>query len=410
MAIITWAHDREYSDRSFLVAANLKFVRFPLLALALLAILGPTFSAASASPLLSKVAIAKTFDRISESPSLANPSIILIDRGSGEVIFEKNAQSPRKPASVLKLLSAMLALQYLDPNYQYETKIALGPTPRSLVLSGEFDPWMASRHKDAVANNRASLTSLGNKAIERLIPLEGGVPKTLSVKYNGVYLADIKALGNYFKNRGIKAYFSAVSSTQAESLSIEDIATVTSPSVLQIVQFAIRWSDNLLADRLAEDAAVATGYTRDISGVTEVAKALLTEFGIDSKELTIKDGSGLSKKNRMTAEMIADLLVRIREDDIFAPIYAGLPVSGISGTLEDRFTDTSPDAVGLIHAKTGTLDGTVALAGYVSAGEDEYIFVALADRIKKGTTATKSARITLDRLIGKLAFPIVLAS
>ena len=388
----------------------MKSARNSLVALVLFGILFTNFSVADAAPLRSKAAIAKTFERISESPSLANPSILLIDRGSGEVIFEKDAQSPRKPASILKILSAMLALRYLDPNYQYDTKISLGPTPRSLVLSGEFDPWMASRHVDAVANKRASLTSLGYQAIQRLIPLEGGIPKTLSIKYNGVYLADLNALGNYFKSRGIKAYFSAVSATQAKSLSIEDIATVTSPSVLEMVQFSLRWSDNLLADRLAEEAAVATGYSRDISGVTAVAKELLIEFGIDAKGLAIKDGSGLSKKNRVTAQMIADLLIRIREDDVFAPIYAGLPVSGISGTLEDRFTETSPDAVGLVHAKTGTLDGTVTLAGYVSAGEDEYIFVALADRIKKGLTATSNARTTLDRLIGKLAWPVVIAN
>jgi len=113
----------------------------------------------------------------------------------------------------------------------------------------------------------------------------------------------------------------------------------------------------------------------------------------------------LSKENRITAKTIADLLIRIRDDEVFSPIYTGLPVSGVSGTLQDRFTETSPNAVGLVHAKTGTLNGTVTLAGYVDAGDNEYIFVAFADRINRGSTSTRNARTTLDRLVGKLAFP-----
>ena len=383
----------------------MRSIKFPLLVFGVVVSATTSLLPVVAAPLQSKAAITKTFERISQSPSLANPSIVLLDGGSGEVIFEKNPLSPRKPASVLKLLSTALALQNLDPNLQFETTISLGPTPRSLILAGEFDPWMASRHVDVVANNRASLAGLGNKAIEWLIPLEGGIPRSVSIKYNGVYLADIRALGDYLKRRGVKAYFVPVSLAQVQEMAIEKIATVTSPTVRQIVEYALRWSDNLLADRLVEAGAVANGFPRNIEGVDAALREFLTEQGIDPSGLFVRDGSGLSKQNRVTAQMMADLLIKIRESDVLSPIYDGLPVSGISGTLQDRFTDTSPDAVGLVHAKTGTLDGTVTLAGYVSSGEDEYIFVAFADRIKKGITAIKSARTTLDRLIGKLASP-----
>lgn len=383
--------------------------KIPLIVFAVVVSATTSLLPAAAAPLQSRAAIAKTFERISQSPSLANPSIILIDRGTGEVIFEKNPLSPRKPASVLKLLSAALALQNLDPNVRYETTISLGPTPRSLILSGEFDPWMAARHVDAVANNRASLTSLGNKAIAWLIPLEGGAPKTVSIRYNGVYLSDIRALGDYLKSRGVKAYFYPVSATQVQDLAIEKIATATSPTVRRMVEYSLLWSDNLLADRLVEAGAVANGFPRNIGGVEAALLEFLTEQGIDSTGLSIRDGSGLSKQNRMTAQLMAELLIRIRESDVLAPIYDGLPVSGVSGTLQDRFTNTSPNAVGLVHAKTGTLNGTVTLAGYVISGGSEYIFVAFADRIKKGSTATKSARTTLDRMVGKLASPAIFA-
>jgi D-alanyl-D-alanine carboxypeptidase len=93
----------------------------------------------------------------------------------------------------------------------------------------------------------------------------------------------------------------------------------------------------------------------------------------------------------------------------FVSIYEGFPVAGLTGTLEGRYFSTAPEAIGLVHAKTGTLDGTVSLAGYVDAGDREYIFVVIADRIPKGTLATTAARNTIDHLLGKIASPLTVA-
>ena len=103
--------------------------------------------------------------------------------------------------------------------------------------------------------------------------------------------------------------------------------------------------------------------------------------------------------------MIGQLLLNLRKDPKFSTIYTDLPVSGVSGTLKDRFIETAPNAVGLIHAKTGTLNGTVTLAGYVQSAEREYIFVTLADNIPKGYTATNKARSAIDRILGRIAAP-----
>lgn len=79
------------------------------------------------------------------------------------------------------------------------------------------------------------------------------------------------------------------------------------------------------------------------------------------------DGSGLSRANRMPAPTLNQLLRRIALDPtlegVFMPTSA-LPVAGVSGTLSSRF-DTSPSTCArqIVHAKTGTLNDTVALAG-----------------------------------------------
>ena len=99
--------------------------------------------------------------------------------------------------------------------------------------------------------------------------------------------------------------------------------------------------------------------------------------------------------------------MKVHNVEKFAVLYEGLPVGGVSGTLENRFLKTVPDAVGLIHAKTGTLDGTVSLAGYIDAADRQYVFVIIADRIPKGYLATNRARTTVDTLVGKIASPLI---
>jgi PBP4 family serine-type D-alanyl-D-alanine carboxypeptidase len=132
---------------------------------------------------------------------------------------------------------------------------------------------------------------------------------------------------------------------------------------------------------------------------------LLNRLNIDASQLVVADGSGLSKENRASAQIIGQLLYETRKEEKFALLYKSLPVSGISGTLKNRFITTAPSAVGLIHAKTGSLNGTVTLAGFVESSDREYIFAILADEIPRSTRASDKARAAIDRLLGRIAAP-----
>ncbi len=332
--------------------------------------------------------------------------MILIDRSSGEIVFETDATSLRKPASVLKLLSTSAALQYLDPNYKYVTRVSKGLNPRTLVISGNLDPWMTNSYSEATKYHRAWLSYLVNRSIADLNAEEKSPLRDISIEYSGLYSKDVSLLKHAFDAKAVNAKFHKISADHVGSVSGPEIATVTSPSISEMVKFALTWSDNLLAERLARAASHAVGYPMNDEGVALTIKKLLTDLQIDQSRLYIHDGSGLSKRDRVSAKLVADLLLKIRGDEKFAAIYDGLPISGISGTLESRFINTAPQAVGLVHAKTGTLDGTVSLAGYVESGTREYIFVAIADHIRKGQAATDQARNTLDRLLGKITAPL----
>lgn len=365
---------------------------------------------ALAAPAIPVTDISRVFAQISSSPSLAGPSMILIDRSSGEIVFQTDATSLRKPASVLKLLSTSAALNYLDPNYTYVTRVARGLVANSLVISGNLDPWMTDSYFEANKYHRAWLSYLVNRSIADLKAENQSTVRTITVEYSGLYSTDVALLKHEFVVKGLKVKFHAISAKHVESVSGPSIATVTSPSISSMVKFALTWSDNLLAERLARAASQAVGYPMNDEGVALTFKKLLTDLQIDQSRLYIHDGSGLSKQDRVSAKLIADLLLKIRGNEKFAAVYEGLPISGISGTLESRFINTAPQAIGLVHAKTGTLDGTISLAGYVDSGTHEYIFVAIADHIRKGEAAADQARNTLDRLLGKITAPLEISS
>jgi len=84
-------------------------------------------------------------------------------------------------------------------------------------------------------------------------------------------------------------------------------------------------------------------------------------------------------------------------------MYEGLPIAGKTGTLKNRFRTDAPNAVGLIHAKTGWIDNTVSLAGYVTVGKRQYVFAVVADHIQNSEIARQAARITIDKMMGTLA-------
>ena len=116
-------------------------------------------------------------------------------------------------------------------------------------------------------------------------------------------------------------------------------------------------------------AALKAGESFDDDGVAITFAGILETYGINSSSLLVKDASGLSHNNRITAAQVGSLLLKIRNEPQFAPVVNGLPISGITGTLKDRFTKTAPEAVGLVKAKTGTLNGTTNLAGYIESGD-----------------------------------------
>ncbi len=362
-------------------------------------------SIAPADAALGPDSIPAAFDELLKVPTLSNPAMIVIDGTTGQIIYEKNIYSQRKPASVMKVLAGAVTLEYLDPQSVFNTTINIAPEEKTVVIRGSLDPWISLDHNVARKMNRASLPYMGFNTLSAVKEANGGSLKNYKVLYSNLYSKDIANLKAFWAKRGFKPVFKQVTDEEAFLAQGDLVASENSPTVQRILDFMMLWSDNLLADRLAGIAARAAGYSPNIKGIETIFRTLLAQFEIDDSKLVVADASGLSKKNKITAKLMGELLYKIRKDERYALLYESLPIGGVSGTLQSRFTTTAPSAVGLVRAKTGTLNGTATLAGYVQSTDREYVFVTLADDIAKGNAALNKARAAIDRVLGRIAAP-----
>jgi D-alanyl-D-alanine carboxypeptidase len=359
----------------------------------------------SANAALKPAEIPPVFEKLLNSPTLANPAMIVIDGSTGETIYEKNINAQRKPASVMKVLTAAMVLQYLDPLKVYTTEISIAPEANTIYIKGSLDPWIGTTHSVARKMNRASLTHMASNATNAVRSYNAGELVDYTVVYSDLYEQDVKNFKKYWGDRGFKPVFNAQKTLDLSSVVTVPIAIETSPPVAKILDWMMLWSDNELAERLARLSSKAAGEPFGILGVEKIFRKLLADLQIDASKLVVKDASGLSKSNKVTAKMIGELLYKLRKDARFTGLHPVLPVSGVSGTLNDRFIETAPSAVGLVRAKTGSLNGTATLAGYVESSDREYVFVTLADQIPRGYTSLKKARAAIDKILGRIAAP-----
>ncbi|MEY3318183.1 MAG: hypothetical protein RL540_555 [Actinomycetota bacterium] len=332
-----------------------------------------------------------TVEKRSSAAALSSPGLLVMDEAESKVLTENKPDSLRIPASVLKLLTAIVAIKNLGTETRFTTSVWKMANQDEILLRGGRDPFLTT--------SKAIADKYGHKFLPTLITK--GNPeqlKKIKIFYEGLYPKDVYNLSVAMKNRKIRAKFIEVSSSQADEIGKEEIASLTSAPISKMIEHMTLWSDNLLADRLADSAARKAGNSTTAKGLTATYKEVLKELGITTEGLKVMDGSGLSKENQVSARMIVEALMVIRKDAQFQSIYDGLPIAGKTGTLVKRF-EKAPEAKGNVRAKTGWVNNSVTLAGYVKSGEKEFAFAILADGITPSLRNRNRARTAMDKLL-----------
>jgi D-alanyl-D-alanine carboxypeptidase/D-alanyl-D-alanine-endopeptidase (penicillin-binding protein 4) len=179
------------------------------------------------------------------------------------------------------------------------------------------------------------------------------------------------------------------------------LGRIESAPVRDQLALALTDSDNALTEILARQAAFRTGAGTSFPEVGAWVVSQVGALGLDTTGVTLADASGLSRENRVRADLLADVLVLGYDGrhPVLRRALDGMPIGGLTGTLEGRFTGADHEAAGRARAKTGTLTGANALAGSVVDDDGRLlVFVGMV-----AGAGTNDARAALDRLVATVA-------
>lgn len=356
---------------------------------------------------------------------------------TGQVLFTNNQSQPERTASVMKLLTAAVALDVLGPDYRVTTNVYSDPLdPGSIYLVGAGDPTLSR-----MPGNITSYYARGPKldTLTRLIAAwsrEAGVSVTSVQIDNSLfggndewhptwnkrglsqgYMAPVSALqvdagritsihnsnrwlarrtatpvtqaGGLFiaslNKRGIATGLTATEAKLPEGAVV--IASVQSRPMREWITNSLRVSDNTLSENLARLASLAAGFDGSMASLTPLYMQVLGTRGLDVSGINIVDASGLSRENAVPASLVNDLLALVHAGTgDYAVIRQGMPVSGSAGSLRTRFsTGSQASTRGLVAAKTGFITSGYSLSGFMTARDQtELIFTVynLGERVK----------------------------
>lgn len=321
-------------------------------------------------------------------------AVLVTDLKTGERIASHNADKPLVPASIMKAVTIATLLEEVGPDYRYHTKVYTDGPVRDGVLKGNLivvasgDPSLNAtcepRSADILQEIRDGLRKKGVERIEgRLItnqdifPGPCCPPSWASGDLSQSYGTGCHGL-NFERNASGKRSVSnpaAVFENRLKGLLVSDgvvfdnqsipegerslLVDHKSAPISEIMRSCMMRSDNLFAEAFLRTFAVAKGK----KGATEEGAALETEKWRHEKlplsGVTIVDGSGLSRSNRLTASFLDAVLRRMSGNVDYASF---MPLAGQEGTLKNFLAGTPLDSY--IAMKTGSMNGIQCYAGY----------------------------------------------
>jgi D-alanyl-D-alanine carboxypeptidase/D-alanyl-D-alanine-endopeptidase (penicillin-binding protein 4) len=226
---------------------------------------------------------------------------------------------------------------------------------------------------------------------ENVYTIKGGCSKKTELKSKpvtnpGAFFAD--ALRTQLKKDGIEIAGPIDRADKPLGLMFDPpadkIVAVHETTLRELLPRINKNSQNLLAEALCK--LLGRGYDRwrgrDVPGSwasgAEAIRAFHARNHIDDSKLVVADGSGLSRKNRVTTRMISDILVTMRSHRYGVVFFDSLSVGGVDGSIGSRFKDRP----GVVHAKTGYIGGVRSLSGYVPArNSDTMVFSIIYNKI-----------------------------
>ena len=344
--------------------------------------------------------------------------VMVYDLTADSVLYQRDARQTLRPASTMKLITAITALDRLGGDYQYSTRLVSRDS--TIVLIGGMDPLI---NEDDLRMMADSLKAMGIDTIR------GGIIADRSMKDEDLYgegwcwdddNPELSPLVYHRKDYMIEAFQKALYNANVNlnpdlnpngNLSpltshLSPLTSHLSPlnieithSLREVLVPMMKHSNNLYAESMYYQIGLLKGKP----STAKKAKAIEEEVLKKAPSLNgrdgvgphrFADGSGLSLYNYVSADiLVAFLRYAYHNKDIYLELYDALPIAGVDGTLKDRMKNTP--AMDNVHAKTGTLSGVSSLAGYCKTRDGRTLAFAI---INQGVMKGSYAKALQDKL------------
>lgn len=319
--------------------------------------------------------------------------LYVYDLTADSALYALDSKQTMRPASTMKLFTAITALDKLGGAYLYKTQLAYtGSVVDSvrtlhgdLYCIGGMDPKFG---KDDMRAFAASVKELGVDTIR------GTLYADRSMKDDKIYgegwcwdddNSMLSPLVYARKDNFMERFADALA--DAGITVVGETAGRTTPgnasrlcerthTIEQVLLPMLKESNNLYAESMFYQIGLTQGKPSTMRKARRVIETLMNKTAVKQTPHRIADGSGLSLYNYVSAEMeVAFLRYAHANSNIYPYLYSALPIAGKDGTLKKRMVGTV--AAGNVRAKTGTLTGVITLAGYCTASNGHELAFAI---------------------------------
>lgn len=330
------------------------------------------------------------------SPAINAPwtSVFIVNLSTGDTLAAHNITKPLIPASIMKSVTIATLLGKTGPRYKYKTPVYMTGTVTDGVLNGNllieasgdpsvntvFDPGSADFPEEiAFALSEKGIREIKGKIIisEKRFPgpvinagwASGDLQHAYGTGTHGFNFEDNasgrKSVANpaaVFKSRlsaALSRYGITLENGNLPDKGKTPITEHKSSTLDEIMRSCMIRSDNQYAEAFLRTYGLECGPD---GSTANGARKLLAEWkrrGAHMDSISVVDGSGLSRNNKLTARFMVDVMKSMWRD----PYYASfMPLAGLQGTLKHLLPGTPLE--GMLAMKTGSMNGVQCYAGY----------------------------------------------
>ncbi len=337
--------------------------------------------------------------------------LMVYDLNGDSILYTRNHRQLMRPASSMKIVTAITALDQLGSGYNYETRVYYTGHIESRTLVGNvycvggFDPTLTLDDVTALA---MSVQRLGIDSIRGLLVADRTMKEAEDYGEGWCWDDDnplLTALSIGRKNNFLMTFseelaraginLHGVRLVESRMPQHAQMIATCQHNITKVLETMLKESDNFYAESMfyqtAASARKGLARARDARSIT---KRLINRLGLNPDAYRIADGSGLSLYNYVSAELLCTLLrYAWMTPAIRAALLPALPIAGVDGTLEKRMRGSK--AQGNVRAKTGTVSGISSLAGYCTAADGRQLCFAI---INQGVMRQTIGRDFQDRV------------